>query len=122
MPLSVALVFLIGIGALLWVLRQPRSVVEIVAPPTPHGGPSSNLDAGSRGAEHEAVVRLNLNTATAAELEALYGIGPVTARRILEYRAQHGRFVSVEELVQAKLVSRSTFERLRDQLTADPPP
>lgn len=120
-PLSVAFAFLIGVGTVLWILRQPRSVVEILPPPALHNDLSTSLDASSRTTQRRATVRLNLNIATAAELEALHGIGPVTAQRILEYRSQHGRFVSVDELVQEKLVPRSTFERLRDQLSADPP-
>ena len=121
-PLLVAFAILIGVGALLWGLRQPRSVVEIVPPPASRDELASSPRAGDRIAKGETPVRLNLNIATAAELEALHGIGPVTAQRILEYRSQHGRFVSVEELVEAKLMPRSTFERLRDQLSAEPVP
>ena len=61
--------------------------------------------------------RVNLNTATAAELDALPGIGPALARRILEYRAQHGPFTAVEQLRDARLLPRATYERVREYLT-----
>ena len=57
--------------------------------------------------------RLDLNVATRQQLEALPGVGQVTAQKILDYRASNGRFVSVDELRDAKLVNGSTFERIK---------
>lgn len=57
--------------------------------------------------------RLDLNAATRQQLEALPGVGEVTAQRILDYRTSNGRFVSVDELRDAKLVNGSTFERIK---------
>ena len=44
---------------------------------------------------------VNLNTATAAQLEALPGVGPATAQRILEYRQKSGGFKKIEDSVTA---------------------
>lgn len=55
---------------------------------------------------------VDLNRATAAELRALPGIGPVTARRIVDFRTEHGRFGRPEDLMQVKGVGRKTFERI----------
>ena len=60
--------------------------------------------------------RLDLNAATQAELEALPGIGPVTAGRILEARGQ-APFAAVDELRSRGLVGESTFAKLRDLVT-----
>jgi competence protein ComEA len=58
--------------------------------------------------------RVNLNTASVAELDRLPGVGPVTAQRIVAYREQHGPFSHVEQVRDAKLVSAATFEKIKD--------
>lgn len=60
--------------------------------------------------------RLDLNAATQAELEALPGIGPVTATRILEARGQ-APFAAVDELRSRGLLGDSVFGKLRDLVT-----
>lgn len=57
---------------------------------------------------------LDLNTATAAGLEALPGIGPVIAGRILDYRQRHGRFRSVGELRQVSGIGPKRYAALRE--------
>ena len=61
--------------------------------------------------------RININAATVAELETLRGVGTVTAQRIVAYREQHGPFLSVEELREARLVSAAAFEEIKDLVT-----
>lgn len=56
---------------------------------------------------------VNLNAATAAELEALPGIGQVLARRIVEYRARHGPVQRLEDLLQVDGIGPRLLERLR---------
>ena len=58
--------------------------------------------------------RVSLNSATAAELDALPGIGPVTAQKILDYRAEHGGFRSVEDLDAIPGIGPARVEQLRD--------
>jgi competence protein ComEA len=77
---------------------------------------------GSRGAPRGAPpsdAKLNLNTATATQLDALPGIGPSYAGRILEYRERNGPFRSVQQLRDAHLVPAATYERIRDRLTVE---
>jgi competence protein ComEA len=62
--------------------------------------------------------RLNLNRATLAELDALPGVGQVTAQKILDHRKQ-ALFSSVEELRDLKIVTNSTFQRIKDLLTVE---
>lgn len=67
-----------------------------------------------------AFAQVDLNTATQSELESLPGIGPAKARAILEYRQQHGPFLSVEELAKVKGIGPATVERLRPEVIAGP--
>ena len=58
--------------------------------------------------------RPSLSSATLAELDALPGVGPVTAQKILDYRAQHGGFRSVDDLDAIPGIGPSRIEQLRD--------
>ena len=62
---------------------------------------------------------VNLNTCTKEELTALPGIGNTLAKRILEYRTVHGRFQSVEELLQVEGIGEEKFEAIREYLTIE---
>lgn len=68
--------------------------------------------AGGSGAT--AGGRVSLSSATAAELDELPGIGPVTAQKILDYRAEHGGFRSVEDLDAIPGIGPARVEQLRD--------
>jgi competence protein ComEA len=61
--------------------------------------------------------RIDINTATEAELESLPGIGPVTAGKIIEARAQ-ARFRTIDELRERGLVGEKTFETIKALVTA----
>ncbi len=56
---------------------------------------------------------LNLNTATAEQLEAIPGIGPVLAQRIVEYRKTHGKFQSVDDLLEVQGIGQKRLENMR---------
>ncbi len=56
---------------------------------------------------------LNLNTANAAEIERLPGVGPVLAERIITYRKEHGRFRRAEHLMMVRGISDRKFRELR---------
>jgi len=60
---------------------------------------------------------LNLNTATPRELEALPGIGPALAKRIVEFREKKGGYKRVEELLAIPGISEKKFRALRAYLT-----
>ena len=63
---------------------------------------------------------VNLNTATRDELVALPGIGPAKAQAILDYRAQHGGFRSIDELKEVKGIGAKRYEKLKAELTVTP--
>jgi competence protein ComEA len=60
---------------------------------------------------------VNLNTATAAELDALPGVGPVTAAAIIAWRDQHGSFSSIEQLASVKGIGPAKLASMRDLVT-----
>lgn len=60
---------------------------------------------------------VNINVAGAAELDALNGIGPVLAGRIIEYREANGSFQSLDELSEVSGIGTALLEQLRDQVT-----
>ncbi|MHB8780994.1 MAG: helix-hairpin-helix domain-containing protein [Candidatus Geothermincolia bacterium] len=59
---------------------------------------------------------VNLNSATAAELEKIPGIGPVLSQRIIEFREEHGGFDSVQQLRQVEGIGPKKFEDLKDRV------
>ena len=63
--------------------------------------------------------KLDLNTASIAELDRLPGIGEVLAGRIISYREEHGRFTSIDGLLAVSGIGPKVLEEIRDQVTID---
>ncbi|UIJ33465.1 helix-hairpin-helix domain-containing protein [Allobranchiibius sp. GilTou73] len=78
------------------------------APVTAAGGGSSDASAGGV---------INLNTADVTGLDALPGVGPVLAQRIVDWRTQNGRFTSVDELGEVSGIGDKVLARLRPHVT-----
>ena len=64
---------------------------------------------------------VNINTASAAEFEALPGIGPKMAQRIVEYREKNGAFKKLEDLMNVKGIGEKNFLKLKARLTVTAP-
>jgi len=80
-------------------------------------GAASPGSAGTAGAGATAATgasKISLATATGEQLDGLDGIGPTLAKRIIEYRTEHGGFRSVAELQQVDGIGAKRFEALRD--------
>lgn len=73
--------------------------------------------AGDRAAGGAAGGSVSLNAATAEQLDALDGIGPQTAQKILEWRARRGGFAAVDDLDEIPGIGPKRLEALRGQLT-----
>jgi len=63
---------------------------------------------------------VDVNRASAEELTALKGIGPVLARNIVDYRLKNGRFHSVDDLLHVRGIGRKKLEQFRDSVTVGP--
>ena len=84
-----------------------RSGERIIVPDTSH------RDAGT---VHDVEEGVDLNAATASELEALPGVGPVLAGRIVAFRAERGPFLSVEDLLDVPGIGESKLSQMRDSI------
>ena len=69
----------------------------------------------------EAIEKVNINTATAEELMELPGIGPVIAKRIIEYREATGGFKNIEELKEVRGIGEAKFAAIKDMVMAEIP-
>ncbi len=65
----------------------------------------------------EAQTVVNVNSATAVQLETLPGVGPRTAERIIEYRRDNGNFKKIEELMNVRGIGERSFLKLRPLVT-----
>jgi competence protein ComEA len=81
------------------------------------GGGPGGASAGGGAAGGAPSGPINLNSATAEQLDTLDGVGPATAQKILEYRTQHGGFSAVEDLAQIPGIGPKKLEALKAQVT-----
>lgn len=61
--------------------------------------------------------KININTATSDELKSIRGIGEVTAQNIILYRAEKGKFKSIEDIKKVDGIGDKTFEKLKEYLS-----
>ncbi|MDW5327356.1 ComEA family DNA-binding protein [Plantactinospora sp. KLBMP9567] len=93
-------------------------LVGVTPPPGagPAGADAPGAPAGAVGAQPGGG-KVNLNTATVAQLDALPGVGPVLAQRIVAHREEHGGFRSVADLRQVTGIGDARYEDLKDLVT-----
>lgn len=103
-------------GGRLYVPRRSEPAPPAVV--APDGGaplpPASSPDAGPPASRAGPV---NINTAGAAELDSLPGVGPATAAAIVDYRNQRGPFRSVEDLMKVRGIGKAKLDELRSLVT-----
>jgi competence protein ComEA len=93
-------------------------VVSCLLSALPSAAVAAQSKAPARAAAKPASTAIvNLNTASASDLEGLPGIGAKTAARIVEYRQKNGPFKKVEELMNVRGVGEKNFLKLKPQLT-----
>jgi competence protein ComEA len=103
--------------------KADLSLLNLAAPLTdgtqilvPKSGPPRAVVPGGT-APGSSTGLININSASATELETLSGIGEVLAATIIEYREQNGPFASVDDLMDVSGIGPATLEEIRDQVT-----
>jgi competence protein ComEA len=87
---------------------------KLYVPAQQEASAATTQGSGSSGDEAGIV---NINTASETELDKLPGVGPATAKKILDYREQNGGFESIDQLKDVPGIGDSKFEQLKDQIT-----
>lgn len=93
---------------------------QVYVPRQGETNPPPPVSGGEPGGGGAVGTLININTATAAELERLPRIGPVTAQRIVEYREANGPFETIEDIQNVAGIGPATFEGLKDLITVGP--
>jgi competence protein ComEA len=91
---------------------QKDEVVTPVLPTAVPNPPGANMPSSP-------AAKININSASASELDTLPGIGPVLAQRIIDYRQTHGPFGKPEDVKKVSGIGDTTFERIRDLIIVE---
>jgi competence protein ComEA len=91
---------------------HPGAWIRDGATPASSGGGSPGGGSGGSG----GATKVSLNSATLQQLDALPGIGPVTAQKILDWRKEHGRFTAITELQEVDGIGPKTYADLADRV------
>jgi competence protein ComEA len=87
--------------------RQSASKKDQVAPSTSGGRAQGNLAQGEK---------ININKASAAELDRLPDIGPSKAKAIIDYRTQNGDFKTIEDIQKVRGIKAGVFSKIQDHI------
>lgn len=81
---------------------------------TTSSGVSTKLEESEGNSNANKSEKININTATQAQLETLPGIGPSTAIKIISYRKDNGKFSSVEDIRDVSGIGEAKFEKIKE--------
>lgn len=80
-------------------------------------GPAGRLHAAPSSEKQTAQALVNINKASAGELETIRGIGPMLAERIVKDREANGRYEHLEDLVRVPGIGQAKLEKIKSQIT-----
>jgi competence protein ComEA len=124
---AIVVVLLLALGAAhdLWRASRPlpapsRDAREVSAPPVEEWAEAPGSGDRPSGTPGSGMTSIDLNRATARELDEVPGVGPVLAGRIIAHRERHGPFRHPEELLAVRGIGPRLFARLRPRVTVGP--
>ena len=89
------------------------------APETPEAPEEPDAPEETATEPEGMASRVNLNTADAAALESLPGIGPALAQRIIDYRMANGPFQTTAEIQDVRGIGAGIYEKIKDSITVE---
>jgi competence protein ComEA len=107
--------------------KKSSSKVEETAAPAAAGAAAGGAAAGSSKAKPASTekaeapklapgTKININTASAEELDKLPEIGPTKAKAIVDYRAANGKFASPEDIMKVSGIKEGTYAKIKDYI------
>lgn len=110
---DVNLAYTLKDGQKIYIPRISDTEEEIII--NEENGPSVVVDTGIQ----EIIIKVNINTATAVELQTLSGIGEGTAQKIVEYRQLNGRFNTIEDIKNVSGIGDAKFESIKEYICVE---
>ena len=113
---SVNLAMLLSEGEQIYIPKRndkPHIIVQ------PRFTSSNNLNSSNSATNNELQISININTATAIELEQLAGVGPSTAKAIIEFRQKNGGFKTVEDLLNVRGIGPAKLSEILPQASVN---
>lgn len=106
-------------GEVLYDKTEESATANVVTSPMPENSTISDSSSSFPTSSEETPVqeKININTATAEELDTLPNIGPVKAEAIIQYREEQGPFYTIEQIQEVDGIGEKTFEKIKDMIT-----
>lgn len=114
--IAIACLFCAGI-LLYQVFFQGPVIYQKSGEDRPESSVFSSSEPEPSASSDTAVTLINLNTATAEELDTLPGIGPARAQAIITYREEQGEFYTIEQVMEVDGIGEGIFEQIREFIT-----